>query len=141
MTGSTRWWWGGRRLYLLPFDHRGSFNKDLFAMTGDHEPDQDQGARIVDLKALICERLEQALVEGAPRGAASVLRGPHRGSTPWSTVSPAVPPVKRPTDLDRREVREMIDVYEHGTSTSTRRPATVYPRNTSSVNETVTIDA
>jgi myo-inositol catabolism protein IolC len=72
VTGATSWP-GGARLYLLPFDHRGSFKKDLFGLADGQEPDHGQRARICDLKALIYERLAEALAAGAPRGAAGVL--------------------------------------------------------------------
>lgn len=66
-------WAEGARLYLLPFDHRGSFKKDLFGMADGEEPDDAQRARICDLKALIYEGLEEALAGGAPKASAGVL--------------------------------------------------------------------
>jgi myo-inositol catabolism protein IolC len=66
-------WADGARLYLLPFDHRGSFEKDLFGVADGAEPDDAQRARISDLKVLIYEGLEEALVNGAPSASAGVL--------------------------------------------------------------------
>jgi len=68
-----RSWSGGARLYLLPFDHRGSFKNDLFGLADGIEPNQGQRARIADLKALIYDGLEEALAAGAPKAAAAVL--------------------------------------------------------------------
>ena len=48
-------------LYILAFDHRGSFQKQWFGIEGD--PDAAETARIADGKALIFEGLEQALGE------------------------------------------------------------------------------
>ncbi|MGI9006812.1 MAG: hypothetical protein ACR2FU_11570, partial [Streptosporangiaceae bacterium] len=75
--GTTAWsarrWSEGARLYLLPFDHRGSFKKDLFGLSGGREPDPGQRARIGDLKTLIYEGLEEALAGRAPKASAAVL--------------------------------------------------------------------
>ena len=58
-------------LYLLAFDHRGSFEKDLFHAT---PPISDEvRAGISDAKALIFEGFEQAVSRGAPRNCAGVL--------------------------------------------------------------------
>ena len=58
-------------LYLLAFDHRGSFEKDLFHAT---PPISDEvRAGISDAKALIFEGFEQAVSRGAPRDCAGVL--------------------------------------------------------------------
>lgn len=69
-----------RPLYLLPFDHRGSFQKGLFGIGPGQQPSADQRRRIEDLKLLIYEGLEQALAEGAPRPAAGVLVDEEFGS-------------------------------------------------------------
>ena len=58
-------------LYLLAFDHRGSFEKDLFHA---HPPISDEvRAGISDAKSLIFEGFEQAVSRGAPRDCAGVL--------------------------------------------------------------------
>src|SRR5215216_2217164 len=51
------------KLYILAFDHRGSFQKKWFAIEG--EPTEEDVARITDAKTLIYEGLETALSEGA----------------------------------------------------------------------------
>jgi myo-inositol catabolism protein IolC len=55
----------GRRLYMLSFDHRGSFKKGLMGIAG--EPTGDEHRRISELKTLICEGFGRAIAEGAPR--------------------------------------------------------------------------
>jgi myo-inositol catabolism protein IolC len=60
-----------RSLYILAFDHRGSFQKKFFGVTG--EPNEEETARIVDAKQVIFEGLLRALDEGAPREPAGFL--------------------------------------------------------------------
>jgi myo-inositol catabolism protein IolC len=59
------------KLFLLAFDHRGSFQKTFFGVEG--EPTPEETARIVDAKALIFEGMHHALDDGAPRDGAGVL--------------------------------------------------------------------
>jgi myo-inositol catabolism protein IolC len=59
------------KLYILAFDHRGSFQKKFFGVHG--EPDEEESARIADAKGVIYEGMLSALAEGAPRDAAGVL--------------------------------------------------------------------
>ncbi|MGZ4136530.1 MAG: 2-deoxy-5-keto-D-gluconate 6-phosphate aldolase domain-containing protein [Actinomycetota bacterium] len=58
-------------LYILAFDHRGSFQKKFFGVTG--EPNAEETARIADAKGVIFEGLLRALDEGVSREAAGVL--------------------------------------------------------------------
>jgi myo-inositol catabolism protein IolC len=60
-----------RDLYILAFDHRGSFQKKLLGIEG--EPTREEVERIADAKAVIFEGFLLALEEGAPRDAAGVL--------------------------------------------------------------------
>jgi myo-inositol catabolism protein IolC len=60
-----------RRLYMLSFDHRGSFEHDLLAIAG--EPDEAERARIRGLKTLIYDGLRQAIAAGAPKEACGLL--------------------------------------------------------------------
>jgi myo-inositol catabolism protein IolC len=57
-------------LYILAFDHRGSFKK-VFGFSG--EPDSGQRERLSDGKMLIFEGVQQALAGGAPREATGIL--------------------------------------------------------------------
>jgi 5-dehydro-2-deoxygluconokinase len=52
-----------QQLYILAFDHRGSFQKKFFGIEGD--PDPEQTAMIADAKHLIFEGLQQAVAAGA----------------------------------------------------------------------------
>jgi myo-inositol catabolism protein IolC len=58
-------------LYLLPFDHRTSFTKDLLGITGP--PNGAQRHRVSDLKMLIWEGFTRALARGAPSEFCGVL--------------------------------------------------------------------
>jgi len=58
-------------LYILAFDHRGSFQKKFFGVTG--QPTPEEAARISDAKTVIFEGLLHALDEGVPREAAGAL--------------------------------------------------------------------
>src|SRR3989442_15532154 len=58
-------------LYILAFDHRGSFQKKFFGITG--EPTADEAAKISDAKTVVFEGLLRALADGAPREACGLL--------------------------------------------------------------------
>jgi myo-inositol catabolism protein IolC len=58
-------------LYILAFDHRGSFQKKFFGVTG--QPNAEESARISDAKTVIFEGLQRALDEGVSREAAGAL--------------------------------------------------------------------
>jgi 5-dehydro-2-deoxygluconokinase len=58
-------------LYILAFDHRGSFQKKFFGVTG--EPNAEEAARISDAKRVIFEGLQRALEEGVSKEAAGGL--------------------------------------------------------------------
>ncbi|HZA39685.1 MAG TPA: DUF2090 domain-containing protein [Actinomycetota bacterium] len=59
------------RLYILAFDHRGSFQKKMFGISGDPNPEQTE--TIADAKKVIFEGFKEALAEGAPKDAAGIL--------------------------------------------------------------------
>jgi len=58
-------------LFILAFDHRGSFQKKLLGIPGTPTPEERE--RISDAKRLIFEGFLRALEEGAPRDAAGLL--------------------------------------------------------------------
>jgi myo-inositol catabolism protein IolC len=58
-------------LYILAFDHRGSFQKKFFGVAG--EPNAEETARIADAKMVIYEGLLRALDEGVAKEAAGGL--------------------------------------------------------------------
>lgn len=60
-----------KKLFILAFDHRGSFQKKMFGIAGD--PDAAETARIVDAKTVIFDGFARALSEGAPAGETGVL--------------------------------------------------------------------
>jgi myo-inositol catabolism protein IolC len=68
-----------QKLYILAFDHRGSFQKKFFGIEG--EPDAEQTAIIADAKHLIFEGLLQAVGAGADPALAGVLVDEQFGST------------------------------------------------------------
>jgi len=67
------------KLYILAFDHRGSFQKKFFGIEG--EPDAEQTAIIADAKHLIFEGMVQAIGSGADASSAGVLVDEQFGST------------------------------------------------------------
>jgi myo-inositol catabolism protein IolC len=58
-------------LYILAFDHRGSFQKKMLGIEGTPSPEDTE--RISDAKAVIFDGFLRALDEGAPRDAAGML--------------------------------------------------------------------
>ncbi|HEX3510162.1 MAG TPA: DUF2090 domain-containing protein [Solirubrobacteraceae bacterium] len=66
-------------LYILAFDHRGSFQKKFFGIEG--EPDAEQTAIIADAKHLIFEGMLQAVSSGADPAITGVLVDEQFGST------------------------------------------------------------
>jgi len=59
------------KLFILAFDHRGSFQKKWFGIEG--EPTDEETERIADGKALVFEGLERAVSDGADTAAAGGL--------------------------------------------------------------------
>src|SRR3954471_24525307 len=66
------------KLYILAFDHRGSFQTKMFGIDGDPTPDQT--ATISDAKKLIFEGMEQAVRQGLDASSAGVLVDEQFGS-------------------------------------------------------------
>jgi myo-inositol catabolism protein IolC len=67
------------KLYILAFDHRGSFQKKFFGIEG--EPDPEQTAMIADAKHLIFEGIVRAVGAGADPSVTGVLVDEQFGST------------------------------------------------------------
>jgi myo-inositol catabolism protein IolC len=59
------------KLYILAFDHRGSFQKKMFGIQGDPTPEETE--TISDAKHLIYEGMVKAVERGAEAGATGVL--------------------------------------------------------------------
>ena len=66
------------KLYILAFDHRGSFQKKMFGIEGD--PDAEQTETISDAKRVIFEGMLEAVKRGAEAGATGVLVDEQFGS-------------------------------------------------------------
>jgi len=66
------------KLYILAFDHRGSFQKKMFGIPG--EPTAEETETISDAKRLIFEGMLEAVNRGAEAGASGVLVDEQFGS-------------------------------------------------------------
>jgi 5-dehydro-2-deoxygluconokinase len=66
------------KLYILAFDHRGSFQKKMFGIQGD--PTHEEIETISDAKRLIFEGMLEAVKRGAEAGATGVLVDEQFGS-------------------------------------------------------------
>jgi myo-inositol catabolism protein IolC len=66
------------KLYILAFDHRGSFQKKMFGIEGDPTPEQTE--HISDAKRLIFEGMLEAVNRGAEASATGVLVDEEFGS-------------------------------------------------------------
>lgn len=66
------------KLYILAFDHRGSFQKKMFGIAG--EPTSEETERIADAKRLIFEGMEIAVARGVEAATTGVLVDEQFGS-------------------------------------------------------------
>jgi 5-dehydro-2-deoxygluconokinase len=66
------------KLYILAFDHRGSFQKKMFGIDGEPTPEETE--TISDAKRLIFEGMLEAVGRGAEAGATGVLVDEQFGS-------------------------------------------------------------
>src|SRR5215218_1726614 len=66
------------KLYILAFDHRGSFQKKMFAIQGDPTPEETE--KISDSKRVIFEGMELAVERGVDPQATGVLVDEQFGS-------------------------------------------------------------
>ena len=60
-----------KKLFILAFDHRGSFQKKMFGIQGDPTPEETE--KIADSKHLIFEGMLSAVEKGAEAGVTGVL--------------------------------------------------------------------
>jgi myo-inositol catabolism protein IolC len=72
-------------LYILPFDHRGSFETKLFGWHGDLTPEQT--AEIAAAKQVIYEGFKAAVAEGVPKEKAGILVDQQFGAAILSDAS------------------------------------------------------
>jgi myo-inositol catabolism protein IolC len=68
-----------RPLYILPFDHRGSFETGMFGWHGDLTPDQT--AKIAEAKRVIYDGFRAALAGGLPKEHAGLLTDEQFGAS------------------------------------------------------------
>ena len=66
------------KLYILAFDHRGSFQTKMFGIDGDPSPEQT--ATICDAKKLIFEGMKKVVARGVDAGSTGVLVDEQFGS-------------------------------------------------------------
>jgi myo-inositol catabolism protein IolC len=66
------------KLYILAFDHRGSFQKKMFGIEGEATPEETE--KIADAKRLIFEGMELAVERGVDASATGVLVDEQFGS-------------------------------------------------------------
>src|SRR3954447_8554275 len=66
------------KLYILAFDHRGSFQKKMFGIQGDPSPEETE--TIADAKRLIFEGMELAAQRGVDAASVGVLVDEQFGS-------------------------------------------------------------
>jgi myo-inositol catabolism protein IolC len=67
-----------RPLYVLPFDHRGTFQKNMFGWSGTL--DDEQTAKIAAMKWVIYDGFREALANGVPEANAGILVDEQFGS-------------------------------------------------------------
>ena len=81
------------KLYILAFDHRGSFQKKMFGIDGEPTPEQTE--TIADAKKLIFEGMEKAVERGV---VAQQLLDPRRTQLcRGHEISSCIVPVVYPT--------------------------------------------
>lgn len=94
-----------RPLYLMAFDHRASFSKDLFGAT---EPlSSEIRAKVVDVKDLIFEAFQQAIVSGAPARFSGVLVDEQFGAVIARKAKVARIPLAMPVEKSGRAELEL----------------------------------
>jgi len=76
-----------RPLYILPFDHRASFEKGLFGFTAPLSPEQT--ATVAASKKVVYDGLKAALNRGVPREAAGILVDEQFGAAVLRTAAAA----------------------------------------------------
>jgi 5-dehydro-2-deoxygluconokinase len=85
-----------RPLYLMAFDHRASFSRDLFGATGQLSADVQ--ARVVDVKDLVFEAFQQASASGAPPHLSGVLVDEEFGASIARTAKASGIPLAMPVE-------------------------------------------
>lgn len=68
-----------RDLYIMPFDHRGSFQEKLFGIKG-RQPNAEETKMIASYKQIIYDGFKKAVDQGVPREKAGILADEQFGS-------------------------------------------------------------
>ena len=68
-----------RDLFIMPFDHRGSFQEKLFGIKG-RQPNEAETAEIASYKDIIYQGFKKAVANGVPRDKAGILADEQFGS-------------------------------------------------------------
>ncbi|MFZ9596299.1 MAG: 2-deoxy-5-keto-D-gluconate 6-phosphate aldolase domain-containing protein [Bdellovibrionia bacterium] len=68
-----------KQLFIMPFDHRGSFQEKLFGIKG-RQPTAQETAEIASYKRIIFDGFQQAIAMGVPRDKAGILVDEQFGS-------------------------------------------------------------
>ena len=84
-------------LFILAFDHRGSFRKKMFGIAGD--PTADEHARLEDAKRLVWDGFRAALEAGAPAGEAGILVDEEMGAAVAREAKDLGVPLAMPVEL------------------------------------------
>ena len=90
-----------RPLYLLPFDHRGTFQTKMFGWSGTLRPEQT--AEIAAAKQVIYDAFKAALAAGVPKEKAGILVDEQFGA---AILRDATESWKRERELQAR-IREL----------------------------------
>jgi myo-inositol catabolism protein IolC len=96
------------KLYILAFDHRGSFQKKMFGIDGDPTPEET--AKIADAKHLIYEGMVKACAAGVEHAQVGVLVDEQYGGTIPKEAQAAGLKLAMPVE---KSGQDMFD-YEYG---------------------------
>ena len=94
-----------RRLFLMAFDHRASFEKGLFGATPPLSPSVRDG--IIKAKEIIFEANELAVREGAPRDLSGILVDEEFGTTVARRAKAAGVPLAMPAERSGQDEFEL----------------------------------
>ena len=123
------------KLYILAFDHRGSFQKKMFGIEGDPTPEETE--RITDAKHLIYEGMVKAAERGSVRrDQVGVLVDEQFGGDVPEEAKERGPEARdagrevRPERVRLRVRRRLRRAHRSSTPTSRRSSSATTPRTT-----------
>ena len=109
------------KLFILAFDHRGSFKEKMFGIRG-RQPDADERARLEDAKLLVWEGLRSALGAGVPADAAGVLVDEEMGAEVARAAAAAGVRLAMPVEKSGRDVFDFEFGDDFGTHVEAFNP-------------------